>query len=300
MPDRNEEYFIYQTLVGAWPSDPTGHEADSRFCRRIVDYIRKALRESKVHTSWISPNEEYERAVTRFITAILQRRRSNPFLRAFVPFQRRVAELGIYNSLAQLVLKITAPGVPDFYQGTEWWDLNLVDPDNRRPVDYERRRNTLAALQSCPGPAGDCASDLLDHRADGRVKMFVMARALQARREFQPVYEEGDYVPLEVSGERHDCVFAFARAAAAGVALTIVPRLIASLIPDVAAPPLGRAVWGDTRIDVGPALHGSSGRWRNVFTTALIDTPGGSGDRSLDVAALLERFPVAVLVPCSA
>src|SRR5947207_13066931 len=144
----------------------------------------KALREAKVHTSWLSPDEMYEQAVTRFVAALLDERRPNPFMASFRPFHARVAELGIYNSLAQLVIKVTAPGVPDFYQGTELWDLNLVDPDNRRRVDYDARRKALAPLKrcrACDGESLDRVRELLEHRGDGRVKMFVMNRALEAR-----------------------------------------------------------------------------------------------------------------------
>src|SRR5262249_27690679 len=153
---------------------------------------------------------------------------------SFLEFQARVAELGIYNSLAQLVIKITAPGVPDFYQGTEFWDLNLVDPDNRRPVDYENRCRTLAGLKACATPAGECAGELLAQRADGRVKMFVTTRALHARHERLDIYEAGEYLPLQSAGARRNCLFAFARVGDAGAAITAVPRLVATLIPDTA------------------------------------------------------------------
>src|SRR5262249_31554384 len=158
----NEEYFVYQTLIGAWPFDIGGADAQRRFRDRIAAYLIKALREAKVHTSWLSPDEQYERLVLRFVDALLDRRRANRFLHLFEPLQARVAELGIYNSLAQLVIKITAPGVPDFYQGSELWDLNLVDPDNRRPVDYSARREATAAV------ADASPADLLQNRADGR------------------------------------------------------------------------------------------------------------------------------------
>ena len=176
------------------------------------------------HTSWISPNERYEAAVLQFVDDILDRRR--PFLQAFQPFQARVAELGVYNSLAQLLIKITAPGVPDFYQGTELWDLSLVDPDNRRPVDYEHRR---------PGPARTLQgavtrATLLDARADGRVKMFVMVRALAERTALRDVYDRGSYVPLAVEGAQRSHVFAFARRHRDTSAITCVPRLVAGLL----------------------------------------------------------------------
>src|SRR6185295_17631327 len=136
-PHPNEEYLLYQTLVGAWPFE-TDAGTQAAFRDRMAAYMIKALREAKQRTNWLRPDERYEAAVVRFVRAILDRRRPNPFLAAFEPFQARIAELGIYNSLAQLLIKITAPGVPDFYQGNELWDLSLVDPDNRRPVDYEK------------------------------------------------------------------------------------------------------------------------------------------------------------------
>jgi len=291
-PDANEEYLLYQTLVGVWPFE-TDLETQLAFQERIVAYMSKAMREAKVHTSWLSPNEEYEMAVERFVRAILDRRRSNAFLQAFEPLQALVAQLGIYNSLAQLLIKITAPGVPDFYQGSELWELNLVDPDNRRQVDYARRRATLAGLSTCT-PA-----DLLEQRADGRVKMFVTSRALAARKERRDLYAHGDYMPLETSGARRDSLFAFARTipGSAGLAITCVPRLVASLTPD-GAPPIGCGVWTDTRLDL-PAALTVPARFRDVFTGAIIEVEKAGGTATIPAAAIFERFPVALLVPCS-
>ena len=294
-PDANEEYLLYQTLVGAWPFDADAAALDS-FRARMQEYMQKAMREAKAHTSWVNPNEEYESAVMRFVAAILDPRRSGPFLQAFAPFQARVAELGIYNSLAQLAIKLTAPGVPDFYQGTEFWDLNLVDPDNRHPVDYETRRDALTGLRGCATDARVDPGELLDRRHDGRVKMFVTARGLRARAQCRELYERGEYRPIEVSGARRDCVFAFARVAGDRAAVTVVPRLIASLMPDAPAPPVGRSVWGDTRLVLGDgAAHG--GRFRDAFTGALVSAEELDGVLSLPVAAVLDRFPVAVLLP---
>jgi len=228
----------------------------------------------------------------RFVAAILDPRRSAAFLHLFVPFQARVAELGIYNSLAQLAIKLTAPGVPDFYQGTEFWDLNLVDPDNRRPVDYDQRRQALAALNGC---ATDPAA-LLDHRHDGRVKMFVMARGLRARAECRDAYERGDYVPLTASGAKRDSVFAFARVAGERITITVVPRLLVSLMPDTVAPPIGSSVWGDTRVGLA-GVAGHARRFREACTDAVVDAETIDGAPALPLAAVLERFPVAVLLP---
>ncbi|HEX3645097.1 MAG TPA: malto-oligosyltrehalose synthase [Vicinamibacterales bacterium] len=282
-PDANEEYLIYQTLVGAWPFE-RGAAVDAAFADRMAAYIKKALRESKAHTSWLSPDVEYEVAVERFVRAILERRRTNLFLQSFEPLQSRVAQYGIYNSLAQLLIKITAPGVPDFYQGTEVWDLNLVDPDNRRPVDYDARRRALADLRH-PDP-----SALLADRADGRVKMFVASRALAARAAWRDSYEGGAYTPMATSGSHAGCVFAFAR----GAAVTCVPRLIVTLTPD-GGPPLGRGVWDDTRITLADARP-----LRDVFTGAVLQPVPSGGGFTLDAAAIFERFPVALLGPADA
>jgi (1->4)-alpha-D-glucan 1-alpha-D-glucosylmutase len=286
-PDPNEEYLIYQTLVGAWPFDADRSD-HRRFLDRMGAYMTKALREAKVHTSWLSPDEDYERGVLDFLRAILARGRANPFLESFVPFQVRVAQIGIYNSLAQLLIKITAPGVPDFYQGTEFWDLNLVDPDNRCPVDYDTRRRVLAPLRACgnrPAPP-ELIRDLLQHRSDGRVKMFVMNRALDARARLRHVYECGAYLPLAVAGTYRDRAFAFARG---GRAITCVPRLIAALTSEGATLPLGPTVWSDTRLELPEALRGRS--YRDVFTGVTID-----GGDSLALASVFDRFPVALLV----
>jgi len=284
-PGANEEYLLYQTLIGAWPFDGDG-QAEPGFVDRIAAYMTKALREAKVHTSWLSPNETYEKAVSRFVEALLDSRRPNPFLQAFRPFAGRVAELGVYNSLSQLLIKITAPGIPDFYQGTELWDLSLVDPDNRRPVDYAARARGLAGMCACAN-----VDELFAARADGRIKQFTIARALAERAARRQVYERGEYVPLAATGLRRDCLFAFARRLDGQIAITCVPRLIATLVPDAAGPPFG-PVWGDTQLLVPPGAE----RYTNVFTGAAIETHADSGAPALAAASLFERFPIALLV----
>jgi (1->4)-alpha-D-glucan 1-alpha-D-glucosylmutase len=253
-------------------------------------YMTKALREAKLHTSWLSPDNPYEQAVERFVRAILDPRRGEAFQRAFLPFAERVAELGIYNALAQLLIKITAPGIPDFYQGTELWDLHLVDPDNRRPVDYPRRRQLLEQL-ACRRDGDDrtLASDLLEQRHDGRIKMFVMARGLCARRQMPDVFT-GEYLPLETIGDRRESVFAFARRHQSGFAVTCVPRLLAQ-VASHPAPPLG-PVWGDTRIELP---SGAPPTFRNVLTGALVDTEPAEQGSTIRVAALLDCLPLALL-----
>jgi (1->4)-alpha-D-glucan 1-alpha-D-glucosylmutase len=293
-PDANEEYLLYQTLVGMWPFNADLDEAIAQVRERACAYVTKALREAKVHTSWLNPDDEYEQAVLRFVERLLDRRHASRFLDGFLPFQARVAQLGIYNSLAQLVIKLTAPGVPDFYQGTELWDLHLVDPDNRHPVDYEQRRTVLAGLKTCQTPAGDCAADLLRRRADGRVKMFVTNRGLAARAEWRDVFENGDYLPLQTAGLHQHSVFAFARRHGESATITAVPRLIASVLGNGTDPPLGRSVWGDTHIALPDPLDTSFPRsFVNVFTGATIVVDGAT----IPAATLFDRFPVALLVP---
>jgi (1->4)-alpha-D-glucan 1-alpha-D-glucosylmutase len=284
-PDPNDEYLIYQTVVGAWPFAP---EEQRAFPERLRNYILKAIREAKRHTSWISPNERYETATLRFVDDILDRRR--PFLQAFLPFQARVAELGVYNSLAQLLIKITAPGVPDFYQGTEFWDLALVDPDNRRPVEYDRRRQVL---QDVPNLS---PQELLDARGDGRIKMFVMARALAQRAALREVYDDGRYVPLSVEGEQRSHVFAFARRHGDTVAITCVPRLVGGLLGHQSGPPVGAAVWGGTRILLPGAMERPT-PLRDAITGVGLE-PQADGDATwLDASAVFGQFPAALLVP---
>jgi (1->4)-alpha-D-glucan 1-alpha-D-glucosylmutase len=286
-PDSNEEYLLYQTLIGAWPfAGELGPFRD-----RLRQFMIKALREAKVHTNWLSPDEEYERAVLRFIDALLDCRRPNTFLPLFQPFQRRVAELGMWNSLSQLLIKITAPGVPDFYQGTELWDLSLVDPDNRQPVDYDLLRRILDQMNGT-----ESVDDLLDHRHDGRVKLFAMSRALDVRARSRDVFEHGDYIPLATTGTRRDCLFAFARRDGDRISVTCVPRLVASLNPNAASPPLGAAVWADTAVELPPDFPR---QYRDGFTGVAIDAVAADGAQRgavLPAASLFERFPIALLM----
>src|SRR5262249_7698229 len=220
VPGANTEYLIYQTLVGAWPID----------VERLRDYLMKAVHEAKSHTSWINPDLRYDRAIAAFAEAVLDPARSQPFLDDFQAFHARVAHFGALNSLAQTLIKITAPGVPDFYQGTELWDLNLVDPDNRRPVDWALRRRLLGGLRHALAATPDRASvafELFKSKDDGRVKLPLIAEALAFRRAHPALFASGDYRPLEAHGTLAEHVCAFARVTEAGAALTVVPRLLA-------------------------------------------------------------------------
>jgi (1->4)-alpha-D-glucan 1-alpha-D-glucosylmutase len=287
-PSRNDEYLLYQTLVGAWPLDPlAGREAS--FLQRVRNYMLKASREAKDRTSWAHPDEEYEKALTGFVDAVLAE--GNGFVADFLPFQREIARIGMYNSLSQLLLKLTTPGVPDIYQGNELWDFSLVDPDNRRAVDYDLRRGLLERLKKTTGTSGQRlaaeAKRLAENIADGTAKLFLTWRALHTGENYRDVFEQGAYAAVLVTGEKSKHVIAYSRAAAGTVAITVTPRLCAGLFDGRAMSPMDSALWEDTAIFL-PAERERT--YLNVLTGETV----GSG--SIRVAEVLRNFPVALLV----
>ncbi len=298
-PSAGDEYLLYQTLVGAWPLEPVGDDARRAFAGRVAAYMQKVTREAKVHTSWINPNPAYEAATAGFVAALLDPAADNPFLADFLPFQRAVAWFGMYNSLSQVLLKAASPGVPDFYQGNELWDFSLVDPDNRRPVDYRLRARALADIEQRFSRRGAVAADearaLLDTLPDGRAKLFLTWRALALRRDDEALFRDGEYLPLDVSGEHAAQLIAFARRAGGRVAVVLVPRLYASLASGGNALPLGRQAWGDTRVDLRPAA--AAGRWRQALTDEHVEVPGGPDAPFVYVGDALRSFPVGLLLP---
>jgi (1->4)-alpha-D-glucan 1-alpha-D-glucosylmutase len=295
-PDRNDEYLLYQALVGAWPVEPATPKQQAEFVDRIQDYMQKALHEAKVHTSWVNPNTAYDDAVRRFVARLLDEKRNARFLADFRAFQSRISHYGFFNSLAQTLLKVAAPGVPDVYQGTELWDFSLVDPDNRRPVDYERRRQRLAELNEAltrPEELPALARQLTERKEDGRVKLYVTRQALHCRREHLGLFSTGEYVPLEAAGLHREHVVAFLRRAEGVWALVAVPRLLTALVKSGAAP-LGPDVW-ETTVLVLPA-GAPRGPWRNLFTGELLRSREENGQVVLPLAEVFGQFPVALLV----
>jgi (1->4)-alpha-D-glucan 1-alpha-D-glucosylmutase len=246
-PDTNEEYLIYQTLAGAWPLDG---EITEEFTARIQEYMAKAIKEAKVNSSWIQPNENWDNAVRAFIAAILAPGDNNKFPELFRPLAGQLSELGAVNSLSQTLIKFTVPGVPDIYQGNEMWDLSLVDPDNRRSVDYDARRQALAGLANAD------PSDLLANWRDGRIKLFLTSKILHYRREHFDLFAKSDYLPVPATGAFAESVFAFARRHGDQTILVIAPRLSGR----VGFPPIGEC-WQDTALDFQPA-----GPLRDLFT----------------------------------
>jgi (1->4)-alpha-D-glucan 1-alpha-D-glucosylmutase len=264
VPHANEELLLYQTLIGIWPLDERELPSISD---RLQQYLEKASREAKNDTSWIAPDRQYEEALLGFAGAILS---DHEFRTDFLRFQKRLAFYGFLNSLSQVVLKATAPGAPDFYQGTELWDFSLVDPDNRRAVDYERRR---AMLQEVKATSPD---SLLHRWEDGRIKMFVTWKLLELRARQVALFRDGTYEPIDAGPN----VVAFIRRHGEDAVLVAVPRLIASLV-NPGKLPIG-GVWGD-------AILTAPGKWRNVFNGEEHE-----GDE-IALSRLFATFPAAVL-----
>ena len=290
VPDRNDEYFFYQSLIGAWPF---GDDQPGDFLQRVKDYMIKAVREAKVHTEWLKPDDAYEAAFARFIEQTLNPSEENAFLHEFIPFAHRVAFHGALNSLAQALLKMTAPGVPDFYQGAELWELSFVDPDNRRPVDFRRRKKLLDQLRSETGSGSRTAvKDLLHRWHDGRVKLYVIHKLLNFRRSHQAVFQEGSYLPLAMSESMEERVCAFARRTEYEWVIVVVPRLTAALLAQETWP-LGEFWGGETVIlpDEAPA------RWFNIFTGKDVEISSTNPKKLLEMSSVLGDFPVALLIP---
>jgi len=280
-PDGNEEYLFYQTLVGAWPPpDGQGAPLPADFIPRMQAYMEKALREAKVHTSWVNPNAEYEQAVARFVAAALDASADNPFPADFTAFLASVLGPGLLNAVSQVVLKVAAPGVPDFYQGVELPSFRLVDPDNRQPVDYDLRRWLLGELEA--DEDGCALADRLLEGLDGRLKLWVTARALALRRRRPDVFLEGDYVPLEARGARARELVAFGRRLDADAVIVAAGRFFTHL----PARPTG-AAWKDTRL---PWPDGG-GVWREAITGRELRPRRGT----FDVGEVLRHLPFALL-----
>ena len=285
VPDKNDECFLYQTLIGAFPFY---EEEYDNFVIRIKDYMIKAVREAKVHTTWLKPDTNYEEVFISFIDEILKPSEKNKFLKELLPFWKKVAFYGIFNSLSQLLIKITSPGVPDFYQGTELWDLNLVDPDNRCPVDFEKRKRLLRDIKKKENEdILNLINELISTKEDGRLELFLIYKALIARSERKELFEKGDYIAIEVNGKYKEHVVAFGRNLENAWAITIAPRLLTSLIKE-GEYPLGQQVWSDTYI-VLPESFPSL--WNNAITAHMLE-----GEKALTIGEILKHFPVALLL----
>jgi (1->4)-alpha-D-glucan 1-alpha-D-glucosylmutase len=257
--------------------------------------MEKATKEAKVHTSWVNPNAGYDTAVRAFVSGMLN---DQGFLDDFAELLRPVAYYGQLNALAQTLLKLTSPGVPDIYQGAELWDFSLVDPDNRRPVDFALRRALLAALKDRIEQAGDdlrpLARELLESSHDGRIKLYLTERVLAFRRAHADLFSQGAYLPLEAHGLKHNHVCAYARTHGDQSALVIVPRLVVKLAAGDEQATIGEEAWRDTWLELADA--GANTRYRNVLTGEMLVAQVRGDTRGLPLAAIFSSFPVCLLV----
>jgi (1->4)-alpha-D-glucan 1-alpha-D-glucosylmutase len=287
-PDSNEEYLLYQTIVGAWPWEDTPTEMEE-FLKRLQAYATKALSEAKVNLSWLNPDQAYVQAVHAFLADILKT--DSAFVLSVKELLPQLRLFGAVNSVAQLVLKTTAPGVPDFYQGTDLWDLSLVDPDNRRPVDYEKRQQYLDEMHSTATDKGalEVAKTITEDLSDGRIKLWTMHRALQLRQQQHRLFRQGSYKSIVLEDENHENLISFMRSNGERSLVALMPRFAYTLMKGQPALPLGNA-WGESRLHL-PDLKGKT--LRNVFTDERISV---EDDGVIRLSEALAHYPVAILL----
>jgi (1->4)-alpha-D-glucan 1-alpha-D-glucosylmutase len=285
-PDRNDEYFLYQTLVGSYPPSEAERET---YVGRLKDYIVKATREAKVHTEWLKPDTAYEEAFISFVESLLSgTEEGNPFLKSFLPFQQKIAYYGMLNSLSQVFVKMVSPGAADFYQGSELWDLNLVDPDNRRPVDFRERKRMLAMIRDEEeGTISQLIENLWLRAPDGAIKLFLIYRVLSARKACSQLFERGDYQPLQVRGKLRNHVLAFARRDGNRWAVAVATRFFTPLVMEGQLP-FREEVWQDTQVAL-PAECPSA--WIDAVDSKVVNA-----DKFLALGEVLRDFHVALLL----
>jgi len=289
-PTRNDEYLLYQTLIGAWPAESA--EANwHKFVERVEQYMLKAVREAKLYTSWANTNADYESAMSNFVRAILDRAGNNQFLQDFEEFQRRISRIGAFNSLSQTLLKLTSPGVPDIYQGNELLTFKLVDPDNRQPVDYGIRKEKLDALTKLiPNPQSLSAFSNTPEQSPA--KLYLTQKTLRIRKVNPALFQRGEYIPLTVKGEKATNVVAFARRYENHSAVIAVPRFCAKLMGDDHQTICEPSLWADTHLEL-PKFSASC--FHNMFTGECIPTKQEPIQR-LSIAKLFHHFPAALLL----
>lgn len=289
VPDANVELLILQTMIGGWPFDERNTDD---FRRRLNAYVTKAAREAKTYTSWINVNEDYESAIRHFVDTLFDPQSSQAFLDDFRELQASISRAGAINSLTQTLLKLTAPGVPDVYQGNELWDFSLVDPDNRRPVDYEMRRDQISRFPIGYEEGGAFLTDLVENWPDGRVKMWLIHRVLVLRNERARLFDEGEYIPLRVAGTFRDKVIAFARQLSDETAITIAPRLVFPFVRDQFELSLA-GKWADTVVMLPQNVRQSL---VEQFTSQKLAVHIDDGVPRVTVNDVLQQFPCGLLV----
>ncbi len=283
MPSAGDELFLYQALLGSWPLDlrSDDHAALEAYNERVWQWQQKALREAKLQSSWSAPNDAYEQAAQQFLQRLLLSPEGEPLRTALGKAANALAAPGALNGLAQTLLRMTVPGIPDLYQGNEYWDFSLVDPDNRRPVDYTARQQAVQSAAQLP--------ELLSQWRDGRIKQTLIQRTLQLRAEHAELFRHGSYEALEVVGSQAHRVLAFARSLAGKTAIVIVPIRCAELLKESAVPQIDALQWGDTRVQLPFAVSGEN--LKGLFSSAAV-----TEHRELAVSAALGSFPVNVFI----
>jgi len=280
VPDVNVECLLYQSLIGAWPIS----------VQRVKEFIIKATRETKIYTSWFQPDQVYEAALLEFVDRLLENTVDNPFLKLFIPFQEKIAFYGAFNSLSQLLIQLTAPGIPDIYQGDEIWNFNLVDPDNRQPIDYDYRQNLLKTLLQQEFQP-QLITDLCQQWPDGRIKLFILYKTLQFSKQIPNIFNQGEYLPLFSQGIHKNHLINFARIHQNHCTLTVVPRFLTKLVPADHLP-FGENVWQNTRLilpDKAPRL------WKNILTDEIITAEKSRQTQTLLLSKVFSQFPAALL-----
>lgn len=283
VPERNEEYFLYQVLVGSYPLVSEDHDS---FVTRVKEYIVKSSREAKTYSSWLNPSEEYENAFMSFAEKILTISEENKFFSDFSNFQKKIAHFGIFNALSQAIIKLTSPGVPDIYQGSEMWNLSLVDPDNRRPVDFELRKRYLKEIKEAEsGNLKKYFKKILDSKNDGRIKLFLTYRTLKYRNANSDLYLDGTYIPLTAEGKFKENIIAFAREKDGKWSVTVAPRFLTDII-DESELPIGAYIWEDTWLKIPANTSG----WVNQLTGDKM-----TNDGKVAISDIFKSFPIALL-----
>jgi len=276
-----DELRLYQALIGSWPFNLAGESAHKEYAERLTRWQEKALREAKLQSSWSAPNEPYESACRGFLHRLLLAPEGLALRQSLGATANRIASAGALNSLAQTLLRMTVPGVPDLYQGTEFWDFSLVDPDNRRPVDYPAREQALTRSLT--------AAHLLTHWQDGHIKQALVSKVLNLRHEHQELFRRGDYQPLQVTGSHAGKVMAFARQLPGIRAIVVVPRLFSELLGTAQTPFINAASWGDTRIIL--PLADSNPHAKGLFSEPVVTT-----NNELLLSAALKEFSVNLII----
>ncbi len=289
-PTPNEEVILYQAMLGVWPVEPVAKIDRKALQSRLEEFFVKAAKEAKTETSWLSPNEKHESALRQFVSSLLAAPASDPFISDFPRLHRDLAFLGACNSCSQLLLKMTAPGIPDFYQGSELWNLCLTDPDNRQPVDFRSRITALENLKSQGAdPSAACIAELLNDWSDGRLKLYLTTRVLNFRRSHPDLFSKGCYTPLSTHGSYRRSVFAFVRNFEDEWLIVAVPRLLKNIVK-AGAFPLGK-IWGTTSLEI-PATMPEL--WTDVLTNEQIDLSQHAEDVTVPVSELFRHLPFAV------